>query len=285
MKKIFITVMSFCLIAINSFAQEDTKTTGTPVTDVFNSCINIDNQTTEVLSKKSKQIYIQHRFTDKIDKYDNLYGIFGSSNIRLGFAYGITNDLTVSFATEKNLKLQDFSAKYALLRQSGSMPVSVTADATFTIDGRSTSLFGAGYKYIDRFSYFAQLLASRKINDRISVEVGGSFMHFNKVEPASNNIQPGHSNNNLGIMAAGKAKFYKEIAFIAEYSQSFRMETYDIQEAPKPVVAGGIEITTGTHVFQIVVSNASHLNSQYNYVYSHTKLADLMFGFNITVKL
>jgi len=284
MIKKYLLVLSFCFFGMASFAQDENGL-DSPVNDIFASPMNIDNQTTVKGFKGSKLMFIQHRFTDKIEKYDNLFGLYGSSNIRMAFSYGITDKFTFTFGTEKARMLQEFAGKYIIFEQSGKMPVSLAAYANMTIDGRSTSLFGNDYKFIDRMSYFAQAIVSRKFSDRISFEAGGSFIHFNKVELSSDGKNPAYSHNSIGVMAGGRAKVYNEIALIAEYSQVFRMETFTAQVAPKPDIAFGIEFGTGTHAFQIFASTCSSLSPQYNYVFNQKELKDLMLGFNITVRM
>ncbi len=288
MKKTFFLAFSL-LIAIAAYSQSDScKAKCEPVSDVFGAPTLIDNQTTAFPFKGQKQILIQHRFTDKIDKWNNLWGIYGSSNIRMGFAYGITEKLAATVGIEKNGGLYDLGVKYLLHPQcSGGCPVSVAAYVNMTVDSRDKDVMDPlSYKKYDRFSYFSQLIVSHKVSDALSLQVAGSFIHINKVDLNAAGTQPNHSNDNLGIMAGGKLKLYGDYNLVAEYSQSYRMEKYKNQDDSKPVFGVGLETSTGTHTFQFFVSNTSKLSNQYGYVYSHKNIPDdLTFGFNITVKL
>jgi hypothetical protein len=51
---------------------------------------------------------------------------------------------------------------------------------------------------------------------------------------------------------------------------------------PKPNLAIGWEIGTGTHTFQIFAANYDRIINQYNLLYSSN--TDYLFGFNITVR-
>lgn len=141
--------------------------------------------------KGTLEMDIQHRFGVVNNGYDDFYGVFAPSNIRLGFSYTFIENLQLGFGLTKERLQWDFNAKYALFRQaeSGGWPFSLTYFGNFVVDTRGKENFVTG---TDRLSYFNQLIFARKLTDRISIQVAPSLSHFNNVEgykDAEGNIQ------------------------------------------------------------------------------------------------
>ena len=68
------------LFSGNAFAQDDE-----PVWPIFETVNLVDNATTYVPMKGSKNLEIQHRFSD-IKEIADIFGIYGSANTRIGFS-------------------------------------------------------------------------------------------------------------------------------------------------------------------------------------------------------
>ncbi len=98
-----------------------------PAKRTFESAWIIDNQTVMVPVKGTLEMDIMHRF-GVIDKgYEDFWGFFAPSNIRLGVSYSPINKLNIGIGITKSNMLWDASAKYAILQQTkGVYPVSVT---------------------------------------------------------------------------------------------------------------------------------------------------------------
>ena len=102
-RNIYLTAL-VCLIAqlfsTTALSQDDDS----PVMPAFETLTLIDNQTTMNPYKGSFTLAIQHRFSE-ISEIDDLYGIFGSANTRLGVSYGITDKIMIGFGTTRDSKL------------------------------------------------------------------------------------------------------------------------------------------------------------------------------------
>lgn len=256
----------------------------TPVYSPWSCSVNIDNQTTETPEKGAKEYLIQHRF-GKISEISDLYGIYAPSNIRMAFNYAITDKIMVGVGTEKDNKLQDIQWKYNFLQQteSGSMPVSVAYFGNVAIDARDKEVFGADMKFTHRLSFFHQLIIGRKFNERLSVQLGGGYSHFNSVDSI-------YLNDYFGFTAGARYKVYNEISLIAEYSQSFPLADtiwlYQQNDEPEPNLSFGVELGTGTHSFQIFAAQYKHIVAQKNMGFNQNALdrGDWLLGFNIIVR-
>lgn len=275
----FFIVVILIHIGVDTVAQEEQ----TPVEDVFACTMLIDNQTTSTIEDGSLEFIIHHRFGNFENGFDDLYGIYAPSNIRLGLNYGITSKIMIGIGAEKNNKLYDLQWKYVILNQTeeGRIPVSVTYYGDMAIDARDEEIFGTDYKFSNRLSYFQQLLISRKFNDKLSLLVAGSFSHINSVDSVWHNDQ-------VGLTIGGRYKVYNEIALLVEYDHQFSYKTVRyFQNEVKPNLALGVEFATPTHSFQITCAPFDKIVPQKNFTHNtndFTESDGMRLGFNITVR-
>lgn len=260
------------LLSIKLFAQEAdslAEKKDKPQRNAFQSAWLIDNVTGVLNPKKTLQFDIQHRFGLINSGNNDLAGFWGPSNIRIALAYSISDRITIGFGTTKDYRLQDFNIKVGLIRQtrSGKVPVSIAFYGNTAIDAREASFFP---KASNRFSYFSQLLIMRRFNQAISLQVAPSFAHYNLVDPSV-------SNNVFSLAVGGKANISDKTAIIIDYNQPFG------DFSSNPGLALGIEMSTGSHAFQVFVSNYNRILPQANYFLNENKLSEQQFliGFNI----
>jgi hypothetical protein len=285
MKKIFI-ILTLSLLLAPVFAQEETAGPE-PVTGTFSTASLIDNQTIASPYKGGLELQIQHRFS-LIENIENLYGIYGAANTRIGLNYGITDRLMIGAGTTKDYKLQDLQWKYAILQQKAdnSMPISLSYYGNLVIDARSEENFGpeASYKAMHRLSYFTQLIVARKFGEKFSMQVAPSLAYFNSVPIYSDST--GYKNLNLGLSVGGRYNVVGNHSIMFEYDQLLTKQDLADADAPKPNLALGWEISTATHAFQLFVTNYSNIINQYNLLYNTNDFTnwDYLVGFNITVR-
>jgi hypothetical protein len=277
MKKAFLLIL-LALLFVPAFSQESEDY---PVR-LFETSILIDNQTVTTPFKGMLEFEIHHRFGTVNNGFDDLFGLWGPSNIRLGLNYAITDRLVIGAGTSKNYMAQDLSVKYALLRQteSGSMPVSLAIYGDIGIDLRSKDNFGSAaddWKEIHRLNYFTQVLVARQFS-KLSLQVAPTFIYFNAVEV-------GYKNANFGFSAGAKYNLFGSHSLILEYDQLLTKQDNPDFDA-KPQLAAGWEIGTATHAFQIFFANYHDILGQYNFIYNQNSIADgnFLIGLNITVR-
>ena len=242
-----------------------------PVRSVFESTWLIDNPTSVTNIKGTLEFDIQHRFGVIKSGNKDLLGIWAPSNIRLGFSYSISDRITLGFGTTKDNRLQDFNLKVGILRQtrSGKIPLSITYYGDMAIDARDAEYFT---KSSDRYSYFNQLLISRKFSEALSLQVAPSFSHYNSIDSTLT------SNNQFAVAIGGRIKISENTSILVDYSQPFG------QNSNNPGLSLGIEMSTGSHAFQVFVGNYNGIVPQKNYMWNQNKLSDRQFliGFNIS---
>jgi hypothetical protein len=284
MKKVYTIIILVLLLPALIIAQEEekTKTKSKPVRAPFACPTVIDNQTVYIPTAKTLEFVIEHRF-DRIENISNLFGIYGSSNIRLGANYSITNKLSVGYGITKYRMLSDFRIKYNILEQTrdNKIPLALTAYGNMGIDGRSDTYFGQNYKFTNRLSYFAELIVARKFTDWLSLQVSGSFSHINRVDSL-------YEHDRFGISFSGRARITPQSSIVFNYGIPLTIEsigeTKPIQDFPSDNFGIGWEIATSTHCFQIFVTSTTDLVPQYAMMTNRNDwtMGDLFFGFTIT---
>ena len=138
LKTLFLVLFALATIQVSAQDEGETKKKEKPVRAMFESTWLIDNQSVVVPVKGTFQMDILHRFGVVKNGYDDLYGVFAPSNIKLGFTYTILDNLSLGLGLTKTNMTWDFNVKYAIIQQtrSGSMPLSLTYFANAAIDTR-----------------------------------------------------------------------------------------------------------------------------------------------------
>ncbi|HLF65445.1 MAG TPA: DUF5777 family beta-barrel protein [Saprospiraceae bacterium] len=287
----FLVTLFICtVIAVSINAQTDAvdETTGTekdlrPVKNTFEGVWLIDNQSVMVPIKGTLEFDIQHRFGVVKNGYDDLFGLYAPSNIRIGFSYTPVERLMLGFGFTKQNITWDLDAKYAILRQArqGGSPVSLTYFGNVAIDTREKENF---VNSTDRYSYFNQLILARKVTENFSVQVAPSLSHYNAVEAYFNDegdIQGKMNNDHLAVAVSGRYKITPAMSLIANYDQPI---TEHLTNNPNPNISFGLEISTSSHAFQIICGNYASIIPQRNNMFNRNNYEDgeFLIGFNIT---
>ena len=293
MKK-YIFSLIVLLLALNLIYAQDTtsvvKEKDVPVFTPFENGMLIDNQTCVIPPAKSLEFLIQHRFGTFEKGIENVYGIYSSANIRLGLNYSIMDNLMVGYGLTRDPAMySDFQVKYNVLQQTrkNTVPLAVTLYGNMAINGLAKSNFEGGgedsvYSFSNRLCYFGQLIIGRKFNDVFSLQATASFTHFNKVK-----IDQDH--DKIGVGVNGRLKFSPQSSFLFQFDFPLQIkgisEQTEFVNPPQPNFALGYELSTGTHAFQIFVSNTNGIVPQENYMFNQSEweyIENWRFGFVMT---
>lgn len=259
-----------CFMAVPVIAQDEEEPqapTDKPVKSTFESAVIMDNQTVMVPIKNTFEFDIQHRFGTLQNGLSDAFGFYAPSNIRLGFLYAPINNLSVGFGFTKYKTMVDFNAKYALLKQhkkSWLKPVSVTYFVNMVVDPRKKSE-KPRYHSSDRLSYFHQLIVARKINDRLSIQVAPSLSHYNL------QVDRALKNNHFALAVSAQLKVTSVMSIIASVDQPLskypKAVEGDTRPNPNPNASLGIQLSTGSHAFQVFIGNYDKIVPQENNFY------------------
>lgn len=292
MRKI-ILIISLALLSPFSFGQEQEEEPqkDKPIRPPFESGILIDNQTTVVPIKGTFESHIQHRF-GLIDQngLSDLYGIYAAeANSRLGFNFSITDDIMIGYGITRLNMYSDFQIKWNLLTQTRKdvIPLSISLYGNMAIDGRNESEFVPDYKFVDRLSYFSQIIVGRKFSEAFSIELNASFTHYNSVPALEANIS-GFEHDVIGIGGHFRFKFSPQSSVLIMYStpldiKSMHENTTVLNEWYSNFGIG-YEVSTSTHAFQIFLSTSNSIVPQHIYMYNTKGENEIpfRFGFNMT---
>ena len=256
--------------------QESSDTTLT-VAGNFNGTRLLNGHSVETRKKGILEFLISHRFGRVNSGFNQLFGL-DDSNIRFGFEYAFTDDLTLAIGRSSLEKTFDVYGKYRLLHQKtgdNPFPLSLTLFGTATNKTIKDYLPENKPSFSERLTYTGQLLIARKINPNLSVQFAPTYIHFNTVE-ADNDP---HDMIALGI--GTRIKISKRVSLNGEYYYNINpFESIDVKNS----IAFGVDIETGGHIFQLVFTNAVSMIEK-GFIAETTGgffKGDIHFGFNIS---
>lgn len=308
MKKNILFTFILSLISVFSFAQQEaTETTAKekdyPVSAVFESGTLIDAQTTVIPEVKTLEMIIQHKFANIDNGVSDLWGLYGAgTNIRLALNYVPVKNFQIGAGITKRYMTTDLNAKWNVLQQTrkNTIPVSVSLFGVVGIDGRNfddikevhiASPVGEvnSVGFSDRLSYFSQLIVSRKFTERLSLQAGVSFSHYNMVDYQKTGKPYDH--DKVGVHVSGRLKVSNQGSIIVNYDHPLKIsqisemnEWNDNYPHPNPNLAFGYEVSTGTHAFQIYMASTTSILPQENMMWNLNEMSSKGFaiGFVIT---
>lgn len=285
--------IGFCLLSFitfyNLYAQDSTKNSK----DVSINELLSDKPTREYIEAPFKaprvimshslemvrpgvlSFIIQHRFGNV-----NLgaYEFFGldRATLRLGFDYGLTNDLTVGIGRGDYKKEFDGFLKYRIIHQStgpSALPFSLILVGGTTLQTLRPTV--GKLDFSNRLSYYAQVVIGRKFSDAFSFQLAPIMVHRN-LAPAT--IDP---NDTYALEGGARLKLSRRVSFNADYYVVFNKDKSVTTFNPLSI---GFDLETGGHVFQVHLTNAIGMNER-AFITETTNdwgRGDIQIGFNIS---
>ncbi len=245
----------------------------------FKSTRVINGHSIENLKKNHLDFRVSHRFGLIRSGISEYFGI-DQATAHFSFEYGITDWLTAGIGRSTFNKTYDGYLKFRLIRQSSgvkNMPISIAFLSTTEAYTTDWSNPEQDNYLSSRFSYVNQLIIARKFNDKLTLQISPTIIHKNLVSTV---LEP---NDLYAIGISGRYKITQRMAITSEYYYAYRSSRVDLQ-AINPFSIG-VDIETGGHVFQIMVTNAIAMREtgfmwgDYN---SDFFAGDVHIGFNIT---
>ncbi|MBL7137757.1 MAG: hypothetical protein ISS17_03160 [Bacteroidales bacterium] len=263
----------------------------------FESGIFMDDQTVKTYPSNTLEFVLQHRFGTIQNGFTDLFGIWGATNIRMTLNYSITDNLMIGFGTTKDKRYQDLSLKYTFFHQrKGGFPLTIGYYGNVALNAGNKSNFGKDYAFIDRFSYFHEVMIARRFSRAFSMQLGFAFIHYNKVDTTI-------KNDAFSISAIARLKVSPQTSIVAScevplmlgYDTPFILKYQENRDphyqgiyygpkSPLPNFGLGVEISTSTHAFHIFISAAQGILPQDIVMYNQNDFFNgaIMFGFNMT---
>ncbi|MDG1743331.1 MAG: DUF5777 family beta-barrel protein [Polaribacter sp.] len=283
MKKIILIIF---IISINSqfFGQDlldildnETPKTENIVTATFKGTRILNGHSIENRKDKELEFIISHRFGRVNLGFDELFGL-DQSNIRFALEYGFNDNLTIGLGRSSFEKTYDSFLKYSLLKQKNgenSFPFAVSLFGSVAVKTLKDYDPSDKRTFAESLFYVGQVLIARKVSPSFSYQITPTYVHRNTVRI---NADP-HDIFALGF--GTRMKLSKRVSFNSEYYVTFNeSKSIDARNS----LAFGIDIETGGHVFQLILSNAITMIEKSFITESTGNFfgGDIHFGFNIS---
>jgi hypothetical protein len=284
-----------CLLLNSALRAQDSTTADIPkapakvkpVKNTFQSVWISDNQTVMVPVKGTMEMDIMHRFGTVNKGYQDFWGLFAPSNIRIGISYVPINKLNVGIGFTKTTAavipkagtssvsgpLWDGNLKYSIITQTKSKyPVSVSYYVNVSYNTKKDPAHDI-YRYSsDRLSYFHQILIARKINNKLSLQVAPSLSHhnvvngyFTKLNDSTLKINRSMQFEHFAVALSARYKLSTVTSVMINYDQPI---TRHATNNPNPSLSFGVEFNTSSHSFQLFFTNFYYLNPAINNMYN-----------------
>lgn len=248
------------------------------ISQTFKGTRLVNGQSVETKGKGELEFIFAHRFGAINSGVYELFGL-DQAYVRLGLEYGITDKLGVGFGRNSVDKTMDSYLRYKILRQSkgdANMPVTVTAFVSAAIR-TSPRKEDATYSITmeDRMAYTSQLLIARKFTAGLSLQLMPTFVHKNTVDGSV------EKNDTFAMGVGGRIKLSKSVALTSEY---YYRVNIDPTNPYHNSLGFGIDIETGGHVFQLILSNTRGLTERAFLTETTGEFfkGDIHMGFNVT---
>jgi hypothetical protein len=289
MKKLsfsFLFLISTSLIAQDEWDFENTSNDQKDIEPAFNDTRIVNGHSVEVLDEKVLDLRISHRFGDIAvpSSGRTLYGLDNSTDIRIGFEYGITDQFMIGVGRSKGagpyLEVWDGLIKYKAINQSEAFPLSVSlvssAFATSMMASVDSTELTSFKKLSHRFSYYSQLILAYNLNNLFSIQLSPGLLHRNYVSYEDQN-----TNFVIGLMA--KLKVYKKISLVGEYYHIMRKQAIINNTEYLNPLAISVEIKTHAHVFQLNFMNSKGIGEGQFIPYTSSSWLEGEFRFGFTI--
>jgi hypothetical protein len=255
---------------------DSTKPARQYATAAFKSTRVINGQSMELLGKGVLDVRILHRFGLVNAGVKQLFG-FDEASMRLGFDYGLLNNLMIGVGRTSTNKEFDGFLKFRPVRQStgpGGFPVSIVLLSGIALNSLDWADPERDNKFSSRMGYYHAIIIGRKFSNIFTLQLTPTFVHRNLVAGADDD------NDTYALGVGGRLKFSKRCAFVVDYHPILA------GRAPrtKDPMSVGFDIETGGHVFQLHFSNSAGMNEK-EFISNTTDdfwKGEIRFGFNLS---
>ena len=182
MKKILLLLFALPLAASaqeDMLASVDSTAPKQKVESAFKGLKIVNIESTKLAAKGDLYFIVAHRFGSIKDDFEGFYGL-DQAVTQLKFVYGVSTWLTVAGARSE--QAYDFSGKFSLQPQiKDGFPVAIVGFSSIAFNNTLKESAYPKMTFNDRIIYVTQLLISRKVSEKLSLEVAPTYFHENFV--------------------------------------------------------------------------------------------------------
>jgi len=283
----YFSILTFTLVLLTLqhglVAQESTAV------QTFKDTRVINTQSVETLKKRHVDFRVGHRFGDLAGSnggWSTFYGLENSTDVSIGFDFGLTDNTMLGLHRMKGSnvlrQLVNLSIKQKLMTQDaeGSKPFGLAVFGLASISTMPSSPNPGVLSHFDvfahRMSYHIQVILSKKIGDRFSLQIHPAWTYRNLVPDFD-------TNDIVSIGYAAKAQLNRNIAVIVEGNLPFS----ELRTKENGYYSGfslGIEWDTGGgHIFQVNLTNATGMTETDYIPYTQEDWSQGQFRLGFTI--
>lgn len=290
MKKWINLLFILCLSGPAAQAQDDLlellESSEEPRTDftiaTFKSTRVVSGHSVETNAKGVLQFLIGHRFGRLNAGWRELFGI-DNATIRLGFDYGLTDNINIGFGRSSFQKTYDGMVKWRFLRQKSgatNFPFTATYVGSMFVDSREWANPDRENYASSRLTYTHSLLIARKFGDLFSIQLSPTIVHRNLVPTMAD------KNTVFALGGGTSVRLSGSLRLNAEYHFIFPNQIASLigGEAVQNALSIGVDLETGGHVFQLHLTNSRGMTERYlvGETTGQWLKGDIHFGFNVS---
>jgi hypothetical protein len=236
---------------LDALLEKESKPETTYATAIFKSTRIVNGHSVQQMKKKQLEFRVSHRFGQLNTGSYNFWGL-DQGTIHLGLEYGLTDWLEFGIGRSTYEKTVDAFGKVSLLKQSSgvkNMPIQLSYMASTEVIGLNTNP-AMQQNFTSRMSFINQILIARKFNESLSLQLTPTYIHRNIVPTEV------ERNDLFAMGIGGRYKLTKRVSFNVEYYYVYRANSSSLPVTYYNPLSVGIDIETGGHVFQIMLTNS-----------------------------
>ena len=248
----------------------------------FKSTRLISGHSVETNSKGVLQFLIGHRFGRINSGWKDLYGV-DNATIRLGFEYGLTDNINIGIGRSGFEKTFDGTLKWKLIRQQSgakSFPFTSTFVSSIYMNTMDWPYPERENYFSSRINYHHALLIARKFDDVISFQLMPTLVHRNLVQSSKDENTIYSIGLGSSLKLSGSLRFNMEYYYIPEGQIFSTLGGEKVRNS----LSVGVDLETGGHVFQLCLTNSRGMAEKFliGGTSGNWLDGDIHFGFNVS---
>ena len=268
MRQLITTLLSCIILGLTSFAQDENS--DEPVNNIFQGTRLVNEHSVNLVEKGKLHLQIQHRFGEIDGGFYELFGL-DQASMRLGFVYGFGKNLNVGIGRSSFMKTYDVFGKYRIVQQTIDFPLTVAVTTAGSVP-TLRDFFPEEYdNFGDKASGNIQLHVAKTMGI-VGIQITPGYLSTGYL------LSEGENLSLVTAGFAGSVKISKDVSANLEYLTHFDSDF----TAEKPLSLG-VDIETGGHLFQLMLSNSQRMFTKglYTNTFGDWTEGTVYFGFNL----
>jgi hypothetical protein len=259
--KYLLSIIFICACLTTARAQTDSldfddKPEQIKIRSAFSGSTIISGQSTNVSDAGQLWVIIGHRFGTVKTGAFNAFGL-DEAVMRMGFEYGILDNLSAGIGRSTAGKNYDGYLKYRLLTQakgasSGNVPATVTLFTSAAFSSQRLRLLNNNSDenyFISNLVYTYQAMVSKKVSSWLTLQISPTMIHRNQTDLES------LAHNAYALGTGLQIKMRGRLSLNVDYSYVWNKDEISTRTLYDPIGIG-LEVVTGGHVFKLHFTNS-----------------------------